>query len=44
MSKSRNFFRSALDALIMARTRQAERQLASYRNTVDTYAQHSDNR
>ncbi len=44
MSASRNVFRLFLDAVIVARTRQAERYLAQYDNTTDTVAPHMKRR
>lgn len=35
MSKSKNFFRSAFDAMTNARMREAERMVARYRSTAD---------
>ena len=42
MTEQKNFFRTVLDAMIESRARQAERTLANYRNTVDTYSNHAD--
>jgi len=44
MSQSKSFLRTVLDAMMDARTRQAERTLANYRSTVDTYSHHADKR
>lgn len=44
MTEHKTFFRTVLDAMIESRTRQAERTLANYRNTIDTYSHHANNR
>ena len=44
MSSKKNVFRTILDAMIESRTREAERHLAEYRNTVDTFATHYNKR
>lgn len=44
MTQTKSLFRSVIDAMVDARTRQAERTLAHYRSTIDTYSNHADNR
>jgi len=42
MTEKKSLLRNVVDAMIEARTRQAERMLANYRNTIDTYSHHAN--